>query len=86
MVSKSRVAITAGAVFLSAALAVSLFSSQQSKNVTPEQVLTWDCETVLVIYYSMDFCFSQTLYPISLESRIDENFCWVVNRLFLQHH
>jgi len=45
MVSKSRVAITAGAVFLSAALAVSLFSSQQSKSITPEQVLTWDCET-----------------------------------------
>jgi hypothetical protein len=45
MVSKSRVAITAGAVFLSAALAVSLFSSQQSKTLTPEQVLTWDCET-----------------------------------------
>jgi hypothetical protein len=44
-VNKSRVAITAGAVFLSAALAVSLFSSQQSKNVTREQVLTWDCET-----------------------------------------
>jgi hypothetical protein len=44
-VSKSRVTITAGAVFLSAALAVSLFSSQQSKSVTPEQVLTWDCET-----------------------------------------
>ena len=43
--SKSRVAITAGAVFLSAALAVSLFSSQQSKTITPEQVLTWDCET-----------------------------------------
>ena len=43
--SKSRVAITAGAVFLSTALAVSLFSSQQSKPVTPEQVLTWDCET-----------------------------------------
>ena len=43
--SKSRVAITAGAVFLSAALAVSLFSSQQSKNLTTEQVLTWDCET-----------------------------------------
>ena len=45
MVSKSRVAITAGAVFLTAALAVSLFSSQQSKNLTPEQILTWDCET-----------------------------------------
>jgi hypothetical protein len=45
MVNKSRVAITAGAVFLSAALAVSLFSSQQSKTITPEQVLTWDCET-----------------------------------------
>jgi hypothetical protein len=44
-VSKSRVAITAGAVFLSAALAVSLFSSQQSKPLTPKQVLTWDCET-----------------------------------------
>jgi hypothetical protein len=43
-VSKSRVAITAGAVFLSAALAVSLFSSQQSKTITSEQVLTWDCE------------------------------------------
>ena len=43
--NKSRVAITAGAVFLSAALAVSLFSSQQSKTITPEQVLTWDCET-----------------------------------------
>jgi len=45
MVNKSRVAITAGAVFLSAALAVSLFSSQQSKTIAPEQVLTWDCET-----------------------------------------
>jgi hypothetical protein len=45
MVSKSGVAITAGAVFLSAALAVSLLSSQQSKSITPEQVLTWDCET-----------------------------------------
>jgi hypothetical protein len=44
-VSKSRVSITAGAVLLSAALAVSLFSSQQSKNITPKQVLTWDCET-----------------------------------------
>ena len=43
--SKSRVAITAGAVFLSTALAVSLFSRQQSKNITSEQVLTWDCET-----------------------------------------
>ena len=45
MVSKSRVAITAGAVFLSAALAVSLFSNQKSKATTSEQVLTWDCET-----------------------------------------
>ena len=45
MVSKSRVAITAGAVFLSAALAVSLFSNQKSSSITPEQVLTWDCET-----------------------------------------
>jgi hypothetical protein len=44
-VSKSSVAITAGAVFLSAALAVSLFSAQQSKNLNSEQVLTWDCET-----------------------------------------
>jgi hypothetical protein len=44
-VNKSRVAITAGAVFLSAALAVSLFSSQQSKIISPQQVLTWDCET-----------------------------------------
>ena len=43
--NKSRVAITAGAAFLSAALAVSLFSGQQSKTITPEQVLTWDCET-----------------------------------------
>ena len=42
--SKSRVAITAGAVFLSTALAVSLFSIQQSSSLTPEQVLTWDCE------------------------------------------
>jgi hypothetical protein len=32
-------------VFLSAALAVSLFSSQQSKNLNSDQVLTWDCET-----------------------------------------
>ena len=36
--SKSRVAITAGAVFLSAALAVSLFSAQESASITPEQV------------------------------------------------
>ena len=43
--SKSRVAITAGAVFLSAALAVSLFSTQESTSITPEQVLAWDCET-----------------------------------------
>ena len=56
--SKSRVAITAGAVFLSAALAVSLFSVQPEadqkatiqESVTPipsrnpEQVLTWNCE------------------------------------------
>ena len=42
--SKSRVAITAGAVFLSAALSVSLFSTQESTTVTPEQVLTWNCE------------------------------------------
>jgi hypothetical protein len=44
-VSKSRVAITAGAVFLSAALAVSLFSAQKTSAPTPEQILTWDCET-----------------------------------------
>jgi hypothetical protein len=37
-VSKSRVTITAGAVFLSAVLAVSLFSTQESITVTPEQV------------------------------------------------
>ena len=42
--SKSRVFITAGAVFLSAALVVSLFSTQESTTVTPEQVLTWNCE------------------------------------------
>ena len=42
--SKSKVTITAGAVLLSAALAVSLFSAQESKSITPEQVLTWDCE------------------------------------------
>ena len=36
--SKSRVAITAGAVFLSAALAVVLFSTQESTTVTPMQV------------------------------------------------
>jgi hypothetical protein len=43
-VSKSRLAITAGAVFLSAALAVSLFSAQKTSAPTPEQILTWDCE------------------------------------------
>jgi hypothetical protein len=43
-VSKSRVAITAGAVFLSAALAVSLFSVQKTSAPTPEEILTWDCE------------------------------------------
>ena len=56
--SKSRVAITAGAVFLSAALAVSLFSVQPEADqkatiqesaspipsLNPEQVLTWNCE------------------------------------------
>ena len=36
--SKSRVTITAGAVFLSAVLAVSLFSVQESRSITPEQV------------------------------------------------
>jgi hypothetical protein len=44
-VSKSRVTITAGAVFLSAALAVSLFSTQKASAPTSEQILTWDCET-----------------------------------------
>jgi len=43
--SKGKALITAGAVFLSAALAVSLFLSQPSKTITPKQVLTWDCET-----------------------------------------
>ncbi len=43
--SKSRVAIAAGAVFISAALAVSLFSVQKTSAPTPEQILTWDCET-----------------------------------------
>ncbi len=43
--SKSRVTITAGAVFLSAALAVSLFSTQKASAPTSEQILTWDCET-----------------------------------------
>ena len=56
--SKSKVIITAGAVFLSAALAVSLFSVlpeadqkatiQESAtpipSLNPEQVLTWNCE------------------------------------------
>jgi hypothetical protein len=46
-VSKPRVAITAGAVFLSAALAVSLFSVQNSAVPTPKQILTWDCETAV---------------------------------------
>jgi hypothetical protein len=46
-VSKSRVAITAGAVFLSAALAASLFSAQKSSAPTPKQILTWDCETAV---------------------------------------
>jgi hypothetical protein len=46
-VSKSRVTITAGAVFLSAALAVSLFSAQKTSAPTPDQILTWDCETAV---------------------------------------
>ena len=45
--SKSKVTITAGAVFLSAALAVSLFSAQKTSAPTPEQILTWDCETAV---------------------------------------
>ena len=43
--TRNKALVGAGAVFLSAALAVSLFSSQQSKTLTPKQVLTWDCET-----------------------------------------
>jgi hypothetical protein len=46
-VSKSRVAITAGAVLLSTVLAVSVFSVQKSSAPTPEQILTWDCETAV---------------------------------------
>ncbi len=56
--SKSRVAITASAVFLFAALAVSLFSGQPEAaqrstiqesaspipSLNPKQVLTWNCE------------------------------------------
>ena len=45
MVSKSRVVITAGAVFLSAALAVVFLNgSTPEASITPEQVLTWNCE------------------------------------------
>jgi hypothetical protein len=43
-VSKSKVTITSSVVFLYAALAVSLFSSQKTSGPTPEQVFTWDCE------------------------------------------
>jgi hypothetical protein len=43
--NKNKALITAGAVFLSVALAVSLISSQQSNPVTAEQAFTWDCET-----------------------------------------
>jgi len=42
---RGKALVGAGAVFLSAALALSFFSSQQSKTLTPKQVLTWDCET-----------------------------------------
>ena len=43
--SKSRVAITAGVVFLSAALAVVFLNgSTPEASITPEQVLTWNCE------------------------------------------
>ncbi len=45
--SKSRVTITAGAVLLSAALAVSFFSGQKASAPAPEQILTWDCETAV---------------------------------------
>jgi hypothetical protein len=46
-VSKSKVTITAGAVLLSTALAVGLFSGQESISITPDQVLTWDCESAV---------------------------------------
>jgi hypothetical protein len=43
--NKPRVALTAGAVFLSAALAVTLFLSQQeTSNQSSSDVYTWDCE------------------------------------------
>ena len=45
--SKSRVTITAGAVLLSAALAVSLFSAQKASAPTPQQISTWDCEAAV---------------------------------------
>ncbi len=45
--NKSKVSITAGAVFLSAALAVCLFSAQESSTITPKEVMTWDCETAV---------------------------------------
>jgi hypothetical protein len=46
-VSNSRIAIIAGAVFLSAALAVSSFSVQKTSAPTPKQILTWDCGTAV---------------------------------------
>jgi hypothetical protein len=42
---RSKALVGAGAVLVTAALAVSLFASQQSKTLNPGQVLTWDCET-----------------------------------------
>jgi hypothetical protein len=43
--NKSRVLFTAGAVFLSAALAVTLLIPQQeTSNKSPSEVYTWDCE------------------------------------------
>jgi hypothetical protein len=42
---RSKALVGAGAVLVTASLAVSFFSSQQSKTLTPKQVLTWDCET-----------------------------------------
>ena len=43
--NKPRVALTAGAVFLSAALAVTLFLSQEeTSNQSSSDVYTWDCE------------------------------------------
>jgi len=42
---RGKALVGAGAVLVTAALALSFFSSQQSKMLTPKKVLTWDCET-----------------------------------------